>query len=133
MRQTSRIALALLTALVLLGLVVVLALHDGGGSVRGAQPRSGPAAALEGAALPLGGPAPSFTLTDQGGRAVSLSASEGKLTVLSFLYSRCGAPCIVIAQQIRGALDELARPVRVLIVSADPAGDSRASVRRFLA
>jgi cytochrome oxidase Cu insertion factor (SCO1/SenC/PrrC family) len=38
----------------------------------------------------------------------------------------------VIAQQIRGALDELPRPVPVLVVSADPAADTPAHVRRFL-
>jgi cytochrome oxidase Cu insertion factor (SCO1/SenC/PrrC family) len=52
--------------------------------------------------------------------------------VLAFLYSRCGASCVVIAQQIRGALDELPRPVPVLMVSADPAADTRASVGHFL-
>jgi protein SCO1 len=54
--------------------------------------------------------------------------------VIAFLYSRCGAPCVLIAQQIRGALDELGeRPVPVAIISADPAGDDAAAVRRFLA
>ena len=55
--------------------------------------------------------------------------------VLAFLYSHCGAPCVLIAQQIRGALDELAsRPAPgAVIVSADPAGDTPAAVRRFLA
>jgi cytochrome oxidase Cu insertion factor (SCO1/SenC/PrrC family) len=55
------------------------------------------------------------------------------VAVLSFLYSTCGPTCIVIAQQIRGALDELAHPVPVFIVSADPAADTPARVGRFLA
>ena len=38
----------------------------------------------------------------------------------------------MIAQQIRGALDELRRPVPVLLISADPAADTPARVRRFL-
>ncbi len=46
---------------------------------------------------------------------------------------RAAPPASLIAQQIRGALDELPHPVPVLIVSADPAADTPASVARFLA
>ena len=54
--------------------------------------------------------------------------------MLAFLYSDCGAACMLIAQQIRGALDELRAPAcRVLIVSADPAADTPAACARFLA
>ena len=42
--------------------------------------------------------------------------------VLAFLYATAAGRASLIAQQIRGALDELAEPVPVLIVSADPAG-----------
>jgi protein SCO1/2 len=54
------------------------------------------------------------------------------VVILAFLSSTCGATCILIAQQIRGALDELARPVPVLLVSVDPRADTSARVRRFL-
>ncbi len=64
---------------------------------------------------------------------MSLSSYRGQVVVLAFLYSTCGATCTLIAQQIRGALDELPQPVPVLIVSADPAADTPASVARFLA
>ncbi len=93
-------------------------------------------AGFDGAALPGDVPAPEFTLSDQRGRAVSLSDYRGRVVVLTFLYSTCGAPCVLIAQQIRGALDELeeerAPPPAVLIVSADPAADTLAHVARFL-
>jgi protein SCO1/2 len=89
---------------------------------------------FDGAALPSPHAAPNFSLTDQYGRSVSLASLRGEPVVLAFLYARCGGPCVLIAQQIRGALDELgAHPVAVAIVSADPAGDSAASVRSFLA
>jgi protein SCO1 len=68
---------------------------------------------------------------------VSLTNYRGRVVVLTFLYTTCGDTCVVIAQQIRGALDELAeehaRQPAVLIVSADPAADTPASVARFLA
>ncbi len=87
---------------------------------------------FDGAALPPGPLAPDFTLTDQDGRAVSLSSLRGQIVVLAFMYSTCGATCVLIAQQIRGALDELPHPVPVLIVSADPTTDTPANVARFL-
>lgn len=97
---------------------------------------AGAASGFDGAALPPGLKAENFTLTDQNGRRVSLSDYRGQVVVVAFLYSTCGATCIVIAQQIRGALDDLderhSHPPAVLIVSADPATDTRAHVARFL-
>jgi len=133
----KRLRLApLALAAVLAAALAVAAILAGspGGSSSSSQPSSpaGSASGFDGAALPGGAVAPDFTLTDQGGRPISLSEYRGQVTVLTFLYSTCGASCIVIAQQIRGALDELPSPVPVLIVSADPAADSPARVRRFL-
>jgi protein SCO1 len=88
---------------------------------------------FEGAALPVGAPAHDFTLFDPAGRRVSLNAYRGQVTILAFLYSTCEATCIVIAQQIRGALDELQRAVPVLMVSAEPRADTPAHIERFLA
>jgi protein SCO1/2 len=88
---------------------------------------------FEGAALPPGPPVHDFKLTDQQGRPVSLQAYRGQVTIVAFVYSSCGATCIVIAQQIRGALDELRQPLRVLLISADPAADTPAHIERFLA
>ncbi len=49
-----------------------------------------------------------FTLTDQDGRRVSLSDFSGRVTILAFLYTTSRTTAPLIAQQIRGALDELA-------------------------
>ena len=103
---------------------------------------------FDGALLPKGVGAPDFTLTDQSGRRVSLSQYRGRVAILTFLSTTCHPTCPLIAQQIRGALDELgtrpaparpapanrvpANPHPVLIVSADPAADTPAAVRRFL-
>jgi protein SCO1/2 len=88
---------------------------------------------FDGAALPPGVLAPAFSLRDQSGSPVSLTGYRGQVVVVAFLYSSCGSACVVIAQQIRGALDELAKPVPVLVISADSATDTPASVARFLA
>jgi len=90
------------------------------------------ASGFAGAALPPGPRPPAVTLSDQAGRHVSLAAAQGRVSILAFLYTRCGAACTVIAQQIRGALDDLGAAVPVLIVSADPDADTQASVRDFL-
>jgi protein SCO1 len=89
-------------------------------------------AGLDGAALPPGIHAPAFALRDQNGAVVSLSAYRGRAVVLAFLSSTCGSTCELIAQQIRGALDELSTVPPVLVISADPAADTPAHVRRFL-
>jgi len=91
---------------------------------------------FDGALLPGDVTASDFTLTDQHRRRVSLSRYRGRVTILTFLSSACPPTCPLVAQQIRGALDELGEagghPVSVLIVSADPAADTPAAVRRFL-
>jgi len=152
-RPRSRSApLAVATALALaVALALALILNGcSGGSLDTSSPSSGPSSSatstgsslttsnFDGAALPANGPPHDFTLTDESeegeeGGLVSLSEYRGQVVVLAFLYSTCGPTCIVIAQQIRGALDELdAHPVPVLFVSADPAADTPARVRAFL-
>jgi protein SCO1/2 len=90
------------------------------------------ASGFDGAALPSGVSAPTFSLRDQAGAPASLAAYRGRVVIVAFLYSTCGSPCVVIAQQIRGALDELGRAVPVLVISADPAADTPINVERFL-
>jgi protein SCO1/2 len=113
--------------------------RNGSGGADGAGAASGTAVSaaagqFDGAGLPAGVVAPPFTLTSQEGHRVSLSSLRGKPVVLAFLYSTCGAPCVLIAQQLRGALDEVGDgTVHVVIVSADPRADTPASVRAFLA
>ena len=127
-----RLALGATTALALV-LAVILASSTGRGSSSNTAPATGPESSFDGAALPGDIGAPDFTLTNELGHSVSLADYRGQVVVLTFLYSTCGDTCTVIAQQIRGALNELPHQVPVLIVSADPATDSRASVDRFLA
>ena len=90
------------------------------------------ASGFDGAALPGGVQIPGFTLSDQHGSRVSLSAYRGQVVLVAFPYTTCGGSCTVIAEQIRGALDELGKPVPVLMISADPQADTRARVGGFL-
>jgi protein SCO1/2 len=120
---------------VAIALVAILATpsdhHGASSTVSGSEATN--SSGFDGAAIPPSPLASDFTLTNQNGRSVSLSSVRGHVAVVTFLYSTCGATCVLIAQQIRGALDELPHPVPVLIVSADPAADTPASIARFLA
>jgi cytochrome oxidase Cu insertion factor (SCO1/SenC/PrrC family) len=133
MGRRSRIALPTLAGVLAVALILLVTLGGGSGDSTSKTFTASPASGFDGAALPAGQAVRDFTLTDQDGHRVTLSSLHGQVTVLAFLYSTCGAPCVVIAQQIRGALDDLAHPVPVLIVSADPPADTPASVSRFLA
>jgi protein SCO1 len=139
MSSRFRSTLLAATAASVVAFAVLVAVEQPGGhsqapSRAGAGSLSATAnSGFDGAALPGRVPAPGFTLSDQSGARVSLSRYRGRVVVLAFLDSACGATCVLIAQQIRGALDELRRPAAVLIVSADPRADTPAAVRSFLA
>jgi protein SCO1/2 len=147
MSQRSRILLlASLTTVVLVFALVVLldrpaprsSTSSAAAAARAVAENAQASTGFDGALLPRGVSAPDFTLTDQSGRRVSLSQYRGRVAILTFLSSTCHPTCPLIAQQIRGALDEMsahpipAHPVPVLIVSANPTADTPAAVRRFL-
>ncbi len=112
--------------------VAVILASAAGGCGGGATTSTG--AVFAGAAYPPGVQAPNFALPDLAGRTVSLAAQRGRVVVLVFLPGACRT-CLLVAQQIRGALDELpaARNVDTLFVSTAPRGEDRARARAFLA
>jgi protein SCO1/2 len=92
-----------------------------------------------GAQLPngiLGRQAPAFRLTDARGGVFKSSELAGKPYLVTFLYAHCRTTCPLIAEEVREALAQLgsdAGKVAAVAVSVDPRGDTRTSVRRFLA
>lgn len=157
MRPRVRFGLLAATTLLVVAFALAVTLHrpsqrSPSGASTGVSTSPYSTSGFDGAVLPPHVRAREFKLTDlspsalpptpPGRRAapsqsrrgsVSLSAYRGQVVVLAFLYTTCGPTCTLIAQQIRGALDDLPRPVPVLIVSADPAADTPARVHRFLA
>jgi cytochrome oxidase Cu insertion factor (SCO1/SenC/PrrC family) len=91
-----------------------------------------PSSGFDGALLPEGRAVHGFTLFDQSGRRVSLDAERGRVTILAFLYTTSRTTAPLIAQQIRGALDELPAGTPAIAISVDPARDTRARGRAFL-
>jgi protein SCO1/2 len=136
-KQARTAAAAAVTVALVAAIVAVVAISSGGGRSASITSAKGREAEFQGAAFPGAIAAPNFTLHDQYGGEISLSSYRGRVVMLTFLYSTCGDTCVVIGQQIRGALNELAeehaRLPAVLIVSADPAADTPSHVRRFLA
>jgi protein SCO1 len=139
-KQTRIAAAALATAVLLAAIVAIVAGSSGdgtGSSSASITSATGRESEFVGAPFPGVIAAPNFTLRDQSGSEVSLSSYRGRVVMLTFLYSTCGDTCVVIGQQIRGALNELAEAhapaPAVLVVSADPTADTPGNVRRFLA
>jgi protein SCO1/2 len=85
-----------------------------------------------GALRPPQVPPMDFALRDQDGHLASLRAYRGRPVILTFLYSTCQNTCPLIADQIRGALDDLGRDVPALAVSVDPAHDTPDTAKHFL-
>lgn len=132
MRYQPRFVLPAISTILAIALVVVIVL--GGG--HGPSPSTSNAnhnGNFDGAAFPPGVRAHDFTLTNQRGQRVSLSAYRGGVVVLAFLFSSCRT-CVLVANQVRGALDEVedTRDVATIFVSTDPQTDTRANVNRFL-
>jgi protein SCO1/2 len=126
----SRVRLALVTGaacLLAAGIALVLAGRDSGNDSVDAT------TGFAGAIRPPGMPAPRFVLRDQDGRLVDAGSLEGRPAVVTFLYTSCRDTCPLVADQIRGALDDLPRPVPVVAVSVDPPGDTPLAAKRFLA
>lgn len=88
---------------------------------------------FQGSRLPAGVPAPDFELRDQDGKRLRMRDLRGQNVAVTFLYSSCEDTCPATAQQIRGALDKLGHDVPAVAISVDPANDTEASARRFLA
>jgi cytochrome oxidase Cu insertion factor (SCO1/SenC/PrrC family) len=82
----------------------------------------------------LDSPAPSFTLTSQDGRQVSLASLRGKVVLLTFLDPVCTTDCPLIAQEMRSAdtmLGGKASNTELVAVVANPTYLSTAYTKAF--
>jgi protein SCO1/2 len=135
----ARLALLVLALLSVGGAIAVTiaARSDGDGAaeVTEVEGFQGPRSPFKGALRPPA-PASDFALADQDGNPVALRDLRGRVVVLTPMYTTCDDTCPLVAQQIRGALDDLSRAERAeisaLALSVDPANDTRESAKRFL-
>lgn len=133
--RRNRRNLILLLAAALVGLAVVAALvalanrgNDKGGVGSGAYRGSEPPARFT---------LPDFDLPSYDGDRISRAELRGRVVLLTLLDSQCTEACPILASVIARTVDRLSREeraaVRAVAVSGDPAEDTPASVRRFLA
>jgi protein SCO1/2 len=93
---------------------------------------AGSGSGYEGSVRPPGPPA-AFVLRDEHGDRISPTTHRGRPVVVTFMYTTCEDDCPTMAQQIRGALDDLGSDaVPVIAVSVDPRNDTRGRAQRFI-
>jgi protein SCO1/2 len=123
------VSIALVAAAVAIAVVVHQVRTEGNAnSETSSSPFNGPV-------MPANVRAAPFRLRDQTGQWAALSQYRGKVVILSFMHALCTGSCPIIAQQIRGALNDLggrARDTQTLAISIEPIEDTPANVDTFL-
>ncbi len=92
------------------------------------------AQAINGSSVPVNHPAPTFSLTDQHGRTVTLASLKGKVILLTFLDDTCSTDCPIIAQEFRLAGQLLAadsRRVELVAINYNPIYAQMSYIRAF--
>ena len=131
-RKLFLVLLAALAGLAVLATLVALA--SGGGSDGAGLGGEG---AYRGSEPPARFTLPEFDLPSYDGGRVSSGELRGRVVLLTLLDSQCTEACPILASVIARTVDQLdaeeRADVRAVAVSGDPAEDTPASVRRFLA
>ena len=130
-----RLTVVLLVGIAGLALVAAVMALAAGGRSQGAATSSdgGP---YRGSEPPGRFELPSFELASYRGALVASRDLRGRVVLFTLLDSQCTDACPILASAIARAIDRLApaerAQVRAIAVTVDPAGDTSASVRRFL-
>ncbi|MBL9173608.1 MAG: SCO family protein [Verrucomicrobiales bacterium] len=75
-----------------------------------------------------------FELTERSGRILRRVDLEGKICVVSFVFTSCGISCLQVSrnlQRLQVRLGEDAEDVRIVSLSIDPQSDTPAVLSRF--
>jgi protein SCO1/2 len=81
--------------------------------------------------------APDFALVNQNARSVKLSDHQGKILLVSFVFTTCNGSCPATTHRlakIRAELDKQSRPppVEFLTITLDPARDTPEALRKYI-
>lgn len=79
-------------------------------------------------------PAIGFDLVDEHGRTATLSNYDGRVILLTFLYTSCPDVCPAITADLRethGLLGDVADEVSIVAISVDPGRDTVESARHY--
>jgi cytochrome oxidase Cu insertion factor (SCO1/SenC/PrrC family) len=133
-RPRTWLSLSLLAAIALLGLLVARVISPQLAATAGPTPTpSGLRADI--VIPPKSMPAPDFTLHDQDGKPVSVSALRGQVLAITFLDSHCKQLCPLEGDQLGQAQQALGPSAKLslLVVSVAPSTDTPDSERAFAA
>mgnify|MGYP001209479023 CR=1 FL=1 len=133
-RPLTWLSLSALAAMLLLALLVVRAVSPQLAATSG--PTSAPSGLRADIVIPPNSiPASDFTLSDQDGKPVSVSALRGRVLAITFLDSHCKQLCPLTGDQLGQAQRALGPGAKLslLVVSVAPATDTPDSERAFAA
>ncbi len=76
---------------------------------------------------------PEFNFMESSGKPFGISNFSGKISVVDFIFTRCGGPCPLMAKSMGELYDAFARSNRVQLISitVDPAYDSLKVLRAY--
>src|SRR4051794_27853198 len=78
--------------------------------------------------LPVMGPAPAFTLTDQNGELVNSDGLRDKVLAVAFVFTGCGDTCPLLVEKmaaIRSGIDAaLDERLEFVLITIDPEHDT---------
>jgi len=109
------------TALLLLSLTIFLAACVGEDAFQGTE-------------LTARAYATAFELVSETGQTVTLANYDGKIVLLTFLYTTCTDLCPAVTADLRdahGLLGDLSEDVAFVVISVDPARDTVESAREY--
>ena len=129
------LSFALLAAVVFVALLAQRALLGSRAAESAVTPTPTPGLAADIVIPPGSMTAPDFSLSDQDGKAVSVSALRGHVLAITFLDSHCKQLCPLEAEQLAQAQRSLGpnANLSLLVISVAPATDTPDSERAFAA
>lgn len=121
---------------VISGVLAIVLLVAGVGLYFFVRAQEKPAHEFTSGSYPVPNPAADLALNDQDGNPFTLADHRGKVILLYFGYTYCPDFCPTTLsdfQQVRANLGEQAADVEVVFVSVDPARDTPARMKEYLA
>ncbi|MFN8631278.1 MAG: SCO family protein [Chloroflexota bacterium] len=77
-------------------------------------------------------PAPELKLTDQDGKPFDLASLRGTIVLVYFGYTHCPDICPTTLVDLRTAVQQFGKPVKVVFVTVDPARDTAPAIKTYL-
>lgn len=90
----------------------------------GRQPLAVATPGVSAAILHVYGAVPDFSLTDQAGRPVTLSALKGQVWIADFIFTHCAGQCPMMTSQMVRLQTNLPNAVQFVSFSVDPRRDT---------